>query len=244
MKSFVRELSLWWAEDEGVKQLAFSIGAFKWQYPGWHRFTGRREGGTCLTSQRKVSIKTPSLTHPLSHLGHTGTDDRSGIWKNRQSLSPNREFSKAALQKSRKENKSRTLTSQGQTPEESYLRKKGKALLRGPGGKEVVGRTCSSPQGPQPQMWAALMSSPGSSVCPSPRLTMSVFWKLRQWGSHFLIISFRIQDLKERRRGWWCRSGGRKRTKHAQDLGFWPSTAHHPVKERRFWASQITRGFK
>lgn len=62
MKSFVRELSLWWAEDEGVKLFSFCIPAIKWQYPGWHRLTGRQEGGMCLIFQRRVSIKIQSLT--------------------------------------------------------------------------------------------------------------------------------------------------------------------------------------
>lgn len=201
----------------------------------------REAGGRDVPNFPKKSVNKNSKSHSspespwATRAQMTGAPyERTASHSLRTEDSPKRLFCK-----SRKENKSQTLTSQGQTREESYLRNKGKALLRGPGGKEVVGRTCSSPQGLQPQMWAALMSSPGSSVCPSPRLTMSVFWKLRQWGSHFLIISFRIQT-----EGLMVPLGGRKRTKHAQDLGFWLSTAHHPVKERRFWASQITRGFK
>lgn len=79
-----------------------------------------------LSSQRKVSIKTPSLTQLTESPWATGAPV-TGLAS--QSLLT--EFSKAPLQKNCKENKSRTLTSQGQTREESYLRNKGKALLHG-----------------------------------------------------------------------------------------------------------------
>lgn len=178
----------------------------------------REAGGRDALKFPKKSVNKNSKSHSLTESPWaTGAPVTGPASQSRLT-----EFSKAPLQKNHKENKSRTLTSQGQTREESYLRNKGRRF---------------STDGWKGSGEAHLLLSPGSATSDVSSSDVGDLALQSAAPAIRLSLSYnQLQDtgFKGKTEGLKVPIGGRKPIKHAQDLGFCPSTSHHPVKERRF----------